>query len=435
MKNKVILTAILTFVVVLVGLAIDEPWSSHTAEGQTFPPSKFFGTVTVNGFPAPQGTVVRAKLGVTICGEAIIRDLQGVGSSAYNIDAIAHVHTQGCPLPGELVQFEWQSPTGEILPCSPRGIWRNITFNQMDLHCPAEAEVALLSGENLVVWQGLDCVPAENAFRQLTDQGLLASAWHVAAASQTWYGFDPKAPSELNSLYSICPGNVLLLNLAENFYAPIVWRQDVSENAETEAALLQSTPSAVFYGRVTLDGVAPFRSITLRATVGSKDCGQNLVGDPDDIRAANYTVSVAAGDTESGCGFEGDAVRFELVDYDNASAYEEFVFPCEPEGVWTYADGFTQLDLTCSSNGVIAYLYSGENFVPWLQNVCVPSQDAFSRLPSGALKVGWKLITGSPIWLGYDPDAPAELNALSRVCPGDILLLNMTSDAVWQQEP
>lgn len=112
--------------------------SAGSVEAQPLPPAKFYGTVTVNGAPAPVGSDIRAKVNGEICGQALVKGIDGVGANAYNVDVLHSGQQAGCGNVGDTVTFEWAStPTGSEFMLCGSGTWDNTHFNQLNLVCGA----------------------------------------------------------------------------------------------------------------------------------------------------------------------------------------------------------------------------------------------------------------------------------------------------------
>lgn len=84
----------LTLALVLTGLA----------RAQT-PPMRTFGTATVDGQPAPAGTVVEVLVGETVCGRGEVRRINDELPLGYVVDVISAATQPGCAGEGEQVSF------------------------------------------------------------------------------------------------------------------------------------------------------------------------------------------------------------------------------------------------------------------------------------------------------------------------------------------
>lgn len=82
----------------LVGLV------TGVARAQT-PPMRTFGTATVEGQPAPAGTVVQVLVGEQMCGEGTVRRVNDDLPLGYVVDVISASTQPGCAGEGERVSF------------------------------------------------------------------------------------------------------------------------------------------------------------------------------------------------------------------------------------------------------------------------------------------------------------------------------------------
>ncbi|MFQ5879995.1 MAG: CHRD domain-containing protein, partial [Dehalococcoidia bacterium] len=102
---------------------------------------------------------------------------------------------------------------------NPGGVVRG----QVGLGGPAAA-VELAAGWNFAPWKATQCSSAEDAFRQLVEEGILNVAWTFDAPIQV---FDrsyapPPTPPVLNTLAEVCPADeVVIINVS----APTIWIQ------------------------------------------------------------------------------------------------------------------------------------------------------------------------------------------------------------------
>jgi hypothetical protein len=91
----------------LLGMAmliVPMVWLPHAAATQT-PPTRVFGTVTVDGRPAPAGTVVQAFIGEQQCGEGQVRRISDTLPLGYVVDVVSATQTQGCGTDGDRITF------------------------------------------------------------------------------------------------------------------------------------------------------------------------------------------------------------------------------------------------------------------------------------------------------------------------------------------
>ncbi len=84
------------------GMAV--AFSAATARAQ-LPPTRAFGTVTIDGQPAPLGTVVQATIGDRLCGEGVVRFVNDQLPRGYVVDVLHFASTEGCGVEGATVNF------------------------------------------------------------------------------------------------------------------------------------------------------------------------------------------------------------------------------------------------------------------------------------------------------------------------------------------
>jgi hypothetical protein len=95
------------------------------------PPNRFFGSVTLNGAPAPAGTNVTADIGGNVCGQTTVQ-----ADSTYVLDAVSSGQTAGCGTEGAAVSFTvGGSPAGTAT-------WSSGQFTNLDLAGQAAPTVA-----------------------------------------------------------------------------------------------------------------------------------------------------------------------------------------------------------------------------------------------------------------------------------------------------
>src|SRR3990172_503490 len=93
--RRVSLAGAVVAAVAVVALALVAIQSAApTANAQILPPSRFYGTVTVDGTAATAGTV-RGEIGSTICGTAAINPGLGGGLN-YDINVSHSSELTGC---------------------------------------------------------------------------------------------------------------------------------------------------------------------------------------------------------------------------------------------------------------------------------------------------------------------------------------------------
>ncbi|GIW17386.1 MAG: hypothetical protein KatS3mg064_0543 [Tepidiforma sp.] len=113
---------------VVAALLAGSTFAADTAFAQSppEPPSRFAGSVTIDGQPAPAGTPIEARVGNASCGVATVF-LQG-GQARYVIDVAGAATQAGCGTPGAQVTFV---VGGRAAPQT--GSWRNYELVQLDL--------------------------------------------------------------------------------------------------------------------------------------------------------------------------------------------------------------------------------------------------------------------------------------------------------------
>jgi hypothetical protein len=114
--------------VVAVTLVLGSLGAARQAGAQSppEPPSRFAGSVTIDGQPAPAGTPIEARVGDVSCGVSTVF-VQG-GQARYVIDVASAVSQPGCGTAGATVTF---IVGGTKAPQS--GTWRNYELAQLDL--------------------------------------------------------------------------------------------------------------------------------------------------------------------------------------------------------------------------------------------------------------------------------------------------------------
>lgn len=104
---------------VLVG-ALALAASAHaSAQAPPHIPATFYGTLTVDGRPAPEGTIVRAFIDGKDCTQSDVRGSIVDGDAARYVVTVVHeTHTEGCGREGAEVMF-----TVAGLPAPQKGVW------------------------------------------------------------------------------------------------------------------------------------------------------------------------------------------------------------------------------------------------------------------------------------------------------------------------
>src|SRR5436190_20516062 len=69
------------------------------------PPTRAFGTVTIDGQPAPLGTIVQAYIDDQLCGEGMVRRVNDDLPQGYVVDVAGAAQTPGCAGEGDTITF------------------------------------------------------------------------------------------------------------------------------------------------------------------------------------------------------------------------------------------------------------------------------------------------------------------------------------------
>jgi hypothetical protein len=80
-------------------------WLPATMSAQT-PPTRVFGTVLVDGQPAPAGTSVQAFIGERQCGDGQVRRISDEIPLGYVVDVLSATQTTGCGADGDRITFK-----------------------------------------------------------------------------------------------------------------------------------------------------------------------------------------------------------------------------------------------------------------------------------------------------------------------------------------
>jgi hypothetical protein len=75
--------------------------ATASAQQPSVPPNRFFGSVTLDGAPAPAGTTVEATIGGVTCGSTTVT----TAGSYSRLDAVDSAATAGCGTAGATVTF------------------------------------------------------------------------------------------------------------------------------------------------------------------------------------------------------------------------------------------------------------------------------------------------------------------------------------------
>lgn len=96
------------------------------AQSPPEPPSRFVGTVTIDGQPAPDGTPVEARIGGVSCGATTV--FVQAAQARYVLDVAGAASQPGCGAVGTTITF---IVGGNVV--SQTGVWRNYELTQLDL--------------------------------------------------------------------------------------------------------------------------------------------------------------------------------------------------------------------------------------------------------------------------------------------------------------
>jgi hypothetical protein len=89
---------------ILLALAITPALSIQPVNAQAQPPNRFYGTVSINGQDQPEGTVVEAYIGNTLCGSGTVQNRNG--SNIYLVDVLGSGQKPNCANDGDKVTFK-----------------------------------------------------------------------------------------------------------------------------------------------------------------------------------------------------------------------------------------------------------------------------------------------------------------------------------------
>jgi hypothetical protein len=223
LRKALILVLGLAAISFLVAVSI-----SGSSAVRALPPTRFFGTIAVNGAQPPLNTIVRAKIDNQICGEGRVSEVAGF-FIGYTVDVNSSANQAGCGDFGEfdVVTFEWVGSNGEVVNCSPRGVWDPSAFQQLHLTCNesgqqvSDSEWKLLRSWNFGLWNLEGCRSAQEAFQPLVDPGVLDIAWKFLDETQSWEAFAPAVPTSVNSLQEVCSGDILGVHVSSG----VVWEE------------------------------------------------------------------------------------------------------------------------------------------------------------------------------------------------------------------
>ena len=98
------------------------------AQSPPTPPSRFAGTVTLNGAPVPPGTIVSAMIGSASCGSTATFTEAGVSRYVLDVPALEPAGAPNCGTDGAVVSFFIGS-----VKANETGAWKNFDLTQLNL--------------------------------------------------------------------------------------------------------------------------------------------------------------------------------------------------------------------------------------------------------------------------------------------------------------
>jgi hypothetical protein len=150
---------------VLLGVALSAVLTAATAAAQATPPHRFFGTLTVNGQPAPVGTTVSVSFGGQQCGSASTTQ-----AGRYVIDVLSATQQSGCFRGGETVSFTVGSATAR-----ETSSFRTGGFEELNLTAGGGAATGF-NGARLFLDDPRPCIPVTG---QATCDAERAALWNA----------------------------------------------------------------------------------------------------------------------------------------------------------------------------------------------------------------------------------------------------------------
>jgi hypothetical protein len=168
--------------------------------------SRFFGSVTLDGQPAPVGTVVTAQIGGVECGSTAVA---GGETYDYVLDVAAAEETAGCGVEGATV---WFTVGGG--PAVQTATWQSGAFTELNLSAVEAAPVArmptsgsvpaptggvgmtavaLASGCNFIASTFPDNTTPSTLVAAIEPSGSVAGLW-AQQSPPAWAGFTPLFP-------------------------------------------------------------------------------------------------------------------------------------------------------------------------------------------------------------------------------------------------
>lgn len=105
------------------------------AQAPPNPPSRFVGSVTVNGVAATTGTVIEGRVGSATCGTTTVFQASGQARYVLDVPAADAASAPGCGTDGATVTFFVGGQQA-----AQTGIWRNFQLNTLDLTVAAATQ-------------------------------------------------------------------------------------------------------------------------------------------------------------------------------------------------------------------------------------------------------------------------------------------------------
>lgn len=185
MRTKV-LRSVEIFAVVLVAVfASVLGTQAILAQAPPNPPSRFVGTVTVNGQPAAPGTTVEAHIGSVTCGTGSV--FMSGSDARYTLDSPDTASVAGCGTDGATVSF---FVGGQ--PAAQTGAWHNYQLNTLNLTAGGAAATATTPPTPLAPVTGSGSTTSGGVSRLVLFWLGGASLAAMAALSAAWLAGRPR---------------------------------------------------------------------------------------------------------------------------------------------------------------------------------------------------------------------------------------------------
>lgn len=114
--------------VVLLGLSGALGATEVEAQAPPARPARFVGSVTINGAPAPAGTVIEARIGSASCGVTTVFPQGAEARYAFDVQALQPSGALNCGTDGATVTFVVGGQTAQ-----QTGTWRDYDLNTVNL--------------------------------------------------------------------------------------------------------------------------------------------------------------------------------------------------------------------------------------------------------------------------------------------------------------